>query len=91
MDNWNTVSLQSFTQLTRLALASCYFTEAAVLTPPPVLPELSLQGCLWRSCGSLLGPFLQSNALKGLTKRELQDNVTRDVQHFQKRSCFAFP
>lgn len=89
-----TVSFQGFTQLTRLSLSSCYFPTAAVLTPPPALQELSLQGGLWGSCGSLLGTFLQSDALHGLTKLTLQDDITGFVlstclQHVKKLPCLG--
>lgn len=70
-----TASLQGFSQLTKLALTSCYIPWAAVLLPPP-LQELMIGRGLWGPSGSLVGSFLESTALQGLTRLTLHDDST---------------
>ena len=81
-----TASLQGFSQLTRLSLTSCYIPSAAVLLLPPLKDARIVRG-LWGRSGSLVGSFLRSTALQGLTRLTLHDDSTGGLmaaalQHF---------
>jgi hypothetical protein len=70
-----TASLQGFSQLSRLSLTSCYIPSAAVLLLPPLKDVRIVRG-LWGRSGSLVGSFLRSTALQGLTRLTLHDDST---------------
>lgn len=74
-------SLQGFTQLTGLSLASCYIATAATLALPPTLQELALKDGLWGASGSMNSTLMQSTTLCSLTKLELHDDRTGFTLH----------